>query len=98
MMMHPGLLAQLGDDPESSAGPIAGLVIAAIGFMVLGYASVGSAGLVFRGIALFAVGEMIASPRIQEYVTWLAPKEKAGLYMGANFLGTMIGGLLMYTV
>jgi dipeptide/tripeptide permease len=76
-----------------------GLIIAAIGFMVLGYASVGSAGLVFLGIALFAVGEMIASPRIQEYVTWLAPKEKAGLYMGANFLGTMIGGLLsgLYT-
>ena len=42
---------------------------------------------------------MISSPRIQEYVTWLAPKEKAGLYMGANFLGTMIGGLLsgLYT-
>ena len=76
-----------------------GLVIAALGFIVLGYASVGSAGLVFLGIALFAVGEMIASPRIQEYVTWLAPKEKAGLYMGANFLGTMIGGLLsgLYT-
>jgi POT family proton-dependent oligopeptide transporter len=76
-----------------------GLVIAAIGFIVLGYASVGSSGLVFLGIALFAVGEMIASPRIQEYVTWLAPKEKAGLYMGANFLGTMIGGLLsgLYT-
>jgi dipeptide/tripeptide permease len=43
---------------------------------------------------LFAVGEMIASPRIQEYITWIAPKEKAGMYMGANFLGTMIGGLL----
>jgi dipeptide/tripeptide permease len=71
-----------------------GLLISAIGFLVLGYASVGSAGLVFAGIVLFAVGEMISSPRIQEYVTWIAPKEKAGLYMGANFLGTMIGGLL----
>lgn len=76
-----------------------GLFIAALGFVVLGYASTGAAGLVFLGIALFAVGEMIASPRIQEYVTWIAPKEKAGLYMGANFLGTMIGGLLsgLYT-
>ena len=35
---------------------------------------------------------MIASPRIQEYITWLAPKEKAGLYMGTNFLSLMIGG------
>jgi dipeptide/tripeptide permease len=77
-----------------------GLLISALGFIVLGYSSVGAAGLVFAGIALFAVGEMIASPRIQEYVTWIAPKEKAGMYMGANFLGTMIGGLfsgMLYT-
>jgi dipeptide/tripeptide permease len=50
--------------------------------------------LVFLGIALFAIGEMITSPRIQEYITWIAPKEKAGLYMGSNFLGTMIGATL----
>jgi dipeptide/tripeptide permease len=48
--------------------------------------------LVFLGIFLFAVGEMITSPRIQEYITWIAPKEKAGLYMGSNFLAVMIGG------
>jgi proton-dependent oligopeptide transporter, POT family len=71
----------------------AGLIIAALGFVVLGYAATGSAAIVFLGIFLFAVGEMIASPRIQEYITWMAPKEKAGLYMGANFLATAIGGL-----
>ena len=37
--------------------------------------------------------EMVSSPRIQEYITWIAPKEKAGLYMGANFLSVMIGGM-----
>ncbi|MCD6379004.1 hypothetical protein J7M07_00985, partial [bacterium] len=31
---------------------------------------------------------------IQEYITWIAPKEKAGLYMGTNFLSTGIGGAL----
>ena len=78
---------------------LTGLIIAAAGFMVLGYASVGAAGLVFLGIFLFAVGEMISSPRIQEYITWIAPKEKAGLYMGTNFLAVMIGGLMsgLYT-
>ena len=42
---------------------------------------------------------MITSPRIQEYITWIAPKEKAGLYMGSNFLATGIGGhqRLIYT-
>jgi len=46
----------------------------------------------FLGIFLFAVGEMVASPRIQEYITWIARKEKAGLYMGSNFLAVGIGG------
>jgi len=64
-----------------------------MGFMVLAYARVASPSFVFLGIFLFAVGEMMASPRIQEYITWIAPKEKAGLYMGSNFLATSIGGL-----
>lgn len=70
-----------------------GLFVAAAGFVILGYSTTGAAAMVFGGIFLFALGEMIASPRIQEYITWLAPKEQAGLYMGANFLSTAIGGL-----
>jgi MFS family permease len=69
-----------------------GLLVAAAGCLILGYARVGAAALVFLGIFLFALGEMISSPRIQEYITWIAPKEKAGLYMGANFLAVGIGG------
>jgi dipeptide/tripeptide permease len=71
-----------------------GLFMSAIGFVILGLANVGPVGLVFLGIFFFAVGEMIASPRIQEYITWIAPREKAGLYMGANFLAVAIGGFL----
>jgi POT family proton-dependent oligopeptide transporter len=71
-----------------------GLLLASLGFFTLGYARVGAPSLVFAGIALFAVGEMFASPRIQEYITWIAPREKAGLYMGTNFLATCIGALL----
>lgn len=71
-----------------------GLLVSAVGFVVLGYAYISSAALVFLGIFLFAVGEMISSPRIQEYITWIAPKEKAGLYMGSNFLAVAIGGAL----
>jgi POT family proton-dependent oligopeptide transporter len=37
---------------------------------------------------------MISSPRIQEYIMWIAPKEKAGLYMGTSFLATFIGAAL----
>jgi len=68
-----------------------GLIVMALGFVVIGMAAVSGASIIFLGIGLFAIGEMIASPRIQEYITWIAPKEKAGLYMGSNFLATAIG-------
>jgi dipeptide/tripeptide permease len=71
-----------------------GLFVAAIGFVILGYAKVAAPAFVLLGIFFFALGEMISSPRIQEYITWIAPKDKAGLYMGANFLAVGIGGAL----
>lgn len=71
-----------------------GLLIAAIGYVILGISATHANTLVFLGVFLFAVGEMISSPRIQEYITWIAPKEKAGLYMGTNFLATFIGAVL----
>jgi proton-dependent oligopeptide transporter, POT family len=71
-----------------------GLFLAAVGFVILGLSRTMAPSLVFLGVFLFAVGEMISSPRIQEYITWIAPKEKAGLYMGTNFLATFIGGSL----
>ncbi len=71
-----------------------GLAIAAAGFLLIGYAALSVPSIVFLGIFFFAVGEMISSPRIQEYITWIAPKEKAGLYMGMNFLAVMLGGSL----
>ncbi|MFO7526892.1 MAG: MFS transporter [Ignavibacteriaceae bacterium] len=71
-----------------------GLFMAAIGFVVLALAVTGSNNLVYLGVFLFAIGEMISSPRIQEYIMWIAPKEKAGLYMGTNFLAVFIGAIL----
>ncbi|RPI73170.1 MAG: MFS transporter [Ignavibacteriales bacterium] len=71
-----------------------GLFMAALGFVVLGISVTGDNNLVYLGVFLFAVGEMISSPRIQEYIMWIAPKEKAGLYMGTNFLATFIGATL----
>ena len=71
-----------------------GLFVAGISFLVIAYSRIGASEFIFLGIFLFAIGEMISSPRIQEYITWIAPKEKAGLYMGSNFLATGLGGVL----
>ena len=76
-----------------------GLFMAALGFVVLAFALISNNNLVYLGVFLFAVGEMISSPRIQEYIMWIAPKEKAGLYMGTNFVAVFIGATLsgLYT-
>jgi len=73
---------------------LSGLFIAALGLGVIGYARVSAPAIFFLGVFLFALGEMISSPRIQEYITWIAPKEKAGLYMGMNFIALVIGAAL----
>jgi POT family proton-dependent oligopeptide transporter len=71
-----------------------GLFIAAIGFTFMGLAATTNNNFIFLGIFLFAIGEMISSPRIQEYIMWIAPKEKAGLYMGTNFLAVFLGAIV----
>ncbi|HET6591327.1 MAG TPA: MFS transporter [Xanthomonadales bacterium] len=68
-----------------------GLLLIAMGFAIIGFANISAPAIIFLGIMVFAVGEMASSPRIQEYITWIAPKEKAGMYMGMNFLSVMIG-------
>jgi dipeptide/tripeptide permease len=73
---------------------LSGLFIGGVGFAIIGLAHTIAPAWVFLGIFLFSLGEMMSSPRIQEYITWIAPKEKAGLYMGSNFLATCIGGFL----
>ena len=49
-------------------------------------------------LVILAFGEMASSPRIQEYISSIAPPDKVGLYMGYSFLplaaGNLIGGLL----
>jgi dipeptide/tripeptide permease len=71
-----------------------GLLLISAGFVVIGFANISAPAIIFLGILFVAIGEMVSSPRIQEYITWIAPKEKAGLYMGMNFLAIMIGAAL----
>ena len=93
------LISRIFEGRKAIPSFLFGLFVAATGFIVLGISVTAAPALVFLGVFLFAIGEMISSPRIQEYILWIAPKEKAGLYMGTNFLATAIGALLsgLYT-
>lgn len=73
---------------------ITGMAIAAFGFLFLAWAHLSFSTFIFLGIFLYGIGEMATAPRIQEYITWIAPKEKAGLYMGTYFLSSSLGGFL----
>lgn len=67
------------------------LTLAFTGAMNIGW-------LVALGIFLFAVGEMICSPKFSEYIGLMAPPEKKALYMGYSnipfAIGMALGGLL----
>lgn len=75
---------------------IVGIMVIALGFSIFTYSIWGKYLVV--GIIILAFGEMASSPRIQEYISRIAPKEKIALYMGYSFLplagGNIFGGLL----
>ena len=75
---------------------IVGCLLAAAG---VGLCALGVSGwIVVIAIVIFAVGEMAASPKSQEYIGRIAPKDKVALYMGYYFvtiaLGNLFGGIL----
>lgn len=79
---------------------ITGTAILSIAMLVGGLAN----GIIFGGlmvatsVIIFAIGEMTASPKSQEYVASFAPPDKAAMFMGYYFvsmaLGNLFGGLL----
>ncbi len=79
---------------------IIGMLIASVGIVVAGNSMSGL--LCIGGIFIFAIGEMIASPRKSEYLSLIAPPGKKGLYMGyVSFpqaigwvIGSKIGGII----
>jgi hypothetical protein len=66
-----------------------GIVIASAGLLAAGFTMSGAACL--AGIALFAVGEMLSSPKMNDYLGIIAPEGKKGLYMGYANMPTAIG-------
>ncbi|MDV3309771.1 MAG: MFS transporter [Cyclobacteriaceae bacterium] len=73
-----------------------GLILASLSWIVVGAG--GTVTFTVLGIALFALGESLQSPRFYEYVASLAPPEQTGTFMGFAFLpvaiGAFVGGFL----
>jgi dipeptide/tripeptide permease len=69
-----------------------GFVINSIGMAMTLY----SQNVIFLLVAMFvfAIGEMMGSPKITEYIGLIAPKDKKALYMGFSFIPVFIGNVL----
>lgn len=71
---------------------ITGIMISMAAVSLVGVLGVnfGAPSIAFA-LALWAIGEMMFSPRSVEYVSMIAPKEKLALYIGYGFLPLAIG-------
>ncbi len=82
---------------------IIGTLVVAFGYLIGGMAHgiVLGGTMIVTSVVVFAVGEMIASPKSQEYVAAIAPKDNTAMYMGYYFvsmaLGNLFAGLLSGT-
>jgi dipeptide/tripeptide permease len=68
---------------------IFGMFVSCIGMLMAGSASAGWP--VSLAIFIFAVGEMICSPKFSEYIGLMAPPEKKALYMGYSNIPFAVG-------
>jgi len=57
-----------------------GVTIASLGLMLAGFTTSGY--ICIMGILVFSVGEMLSSPKMNEYLGVIAPEGQKGLYMG----------------
>lgn len=73
---------------------VTGLLVMAVAFIALLSDSGWLSGqLIVTVILLIALGEMLASPKSQEYVASIAPQSQAALYMGYYFVSMALGFL-----
>lgn len=68
---------------------MAGIVVASLGLMLAGFTMSGLACI--AGILFFSVGEMLASPKMNDYLGVIAPEGEKALYMGYANMPQAIG-------
>ena len=68
---------------------ILGMVISVFGFVFSGMTMVG--GFCCLGVFIFAIGEIICSPKFSEYIGMTAPKDKKAIYMGFSNIPFAVG-------
>ena len=68
---------------------VLGMFIASVGFIMSGLTM--SGGLCCLAVLIFAIGEIICSPKFNEYIGMTAPADKKAIYMGFSNMPFAIG-------
>lgn len=71
---------------------VLGMVISVVGFVLSGMTM--SGGIACLAIFIFAIGEIICSPKFSEYIGMTAPEDKKAIYMGYSNIPFAIGWAL----
>ena len=66
-----------------------GITISSVGLVLAGFTTAGY--FCIMGIVCFSIGEMLASPKMNEYLGVIAPEGQKGLYMGYAYIPQAIG-------
>lgn len=69
-----------------------GFLVNAIGISLTLYTQ--NVVFLMASMLIFGIGEMMASPKITEYIGLIAPSDKKALYMGFSFIPVFIGNVL----
>ena len=68
---------------------VVGMIVSLVGFVLTGMTMVG--GIAALAIFLFAIGEIICSPKFNEFIGMAAPADKKAIYMGFANIPFAIG-------
>ena len=68
---------------------VLGMIISVVGFILSGMTMSGLACCI--GVFIFAVGEIICSPKFNEYIGMTTPKDKKAIYMGYSNIPFAVG-------
>lgn len=83
------LFAALSGRMKAITSMVVGTLLAALGLFLSGYSTLGIVSA--AAIAVFAIGEMLSSPKFSEFIGNFAPADKKAMYLGFSQIPLAIG-------
>lgn len=86
------LFAALSGKMKAITSMVVGTLLASLGLFLSGWSTLGALSVV--AITVFAIGEMLSSPKFSEFIGNFAPEDKKAMYLGFSQMPLAIGWTL----